>query len=158
VHAAHTQYGEACRPAYPGRHSPPSLIRDPERRLRVGILSADLRNHAVGFFAESWLASHDRDRFEITCYSTATAHDAVSARLKAHVAAWREVSHLTIPDLAALIRRDRTDILLDLSGHTAGHRLPVMHLRPRARARHLFRLSQYHRRPRLRLAHRGQLD
>jgi predicted O-linked N-acetylglucosamine transferase (SPINDLY family) len=104
--------------------------RDPERRLRVGYVSPDLRRHPVGFFLEPVLAEHDREAFEIYCYSDALRADATTTRLAGLAA--RFVDSATWPDqkLAEQIAADEVDILVDLAGHTARHRLLVFARRP----------------------------
>ncbi|MFN0133858.1 MAG: hypothetical protein ACKVW3_15185 [Phycisphaerales bacterium] len=126
--AAHREYGELLEALVP---SPPRRVLDPDsdRRLRLGFLSPDLREHAVGFFAEPLIVALDRDRFEITCFHTGPSTDAASERIKASGVAWREVRRLDARALAEAIARDRIDVLVELSGHTEGHRLEAMHLR-----------------------------
>jgi protein O-GlcNAc transferase len=97
----------------------------PDRRLKVGYLSPNFRDHAVTYFFESVLACHDRSRIEAFCYSDARQADAYTARLKQASAAWRDCAALTDDALTALIAADRIDILVDLTGHTEGHRLLV---------------------------------
>jgi predicted O-linked N-acetylglucosamine transferase (SPINDLY family) len=111
--------------------SPPPLVdRTPERRLRVGYVSADFRTHPVGCYVEPLLAGHDRARFEVSCYANVARPDAVTRRLQGLADHW--VSLLGIPDAAAAerIRQDRIDILVDLAGHTSGNRLLVFARRP----------------------------
>jgi len=110
------------------RRSPPP--RDAERRLRVGYVSPDLRRHPVGFFLEPVLASHDRDGFEIFCYSDALRPDETTARLAGLSASF--VDSATWPDarLAQQIAADEVDVLVDLAGHTARNRLLVFARRP----------------------------
>jgi protein O-GlcNAc transferase len=104
--------------------------RDPERRLRVGYVSPDLRRHPVGFFLEPVLAQHDREAFEIYCYSDARHPDETTARLASLSA--RFVDSAPWPDarLAEQIAQDEVDILVDLAGHTARNRLLVFARRP----------------------------
>jgi predicted O-linked N-acetylglucosamine transferase (SPINDLY family) len=104
--------------------------RDPQRRLRIGYVSADLRQHPLGFFLEPVLESHDRTHFEITCYSGVVKPDAVTERLRARSDHWIEALAFNDEALAETIRSDRIDILVDLSGHTAGHRLLAMARKP----------------------------
>jgi len=101
-----------------------------ERQLRIGYVSADFRAHAVARFIEPVLRHHDRCRFQIFCYSNVSVPDAKSAELEG--LADRFVNIAGVPDQAAqeLIRRDRIDILVDLSGHTAGNRLPLFARKP----------------------------
>jgi len=104
--------------------------RDPERRLRVGLVSADLRTHPVGFFLDGLLQHHDRAGFEIVCYSNGGRADAVTKRLRDNSAAWRSLVGIADRDAATMVRRDGIDILVDLAGHTAKNRLPLFAHRP----------------------------
>jgi Flp pilus assembly protein TadD len=100
--------------------------RDPERRLRVGYVSADFRRHAVGLFLMPLLQEHDRQRFEIYCYSSVAAPDSFTARFRSLAGAnWRDIRRMDDGAAANLIRRDEIDILVDLGGHTGGNRLLV---------------------------------
>ncbi len=110
--------------------APYANTREPGRRLRIGYLSADLRGHTVAYYLAPILAHHDRERHSIHCYSNSRAADGVTARLRGHVDGWRDVAGLTDGELAAAIRADGIDILIDLSGHTAGNRLGAVALRP----------------------------
>lgn len=100
------------------------------RRIRVGYVSADFQQHAVSFFAAPVLAAHDLKRFEITCYSNGRKSDTVTRRLHGLVEHWRDISRMEDAAVAALVRRERIDILVDLGGHTAGNRLLVFARRP----------------------------
>jgi predicted O-linked N-acetylglucosamine transferase (SPINDLY family) len=105
--------------------------RDPERRLRIGYISPDFRHHATavgGTF--SLLANHDHREFEVYCYSGVLHPDAVTERLRGHADAWRETAGLSHQRLADLVREDRIDILVDLTMHMAGSRLPVFARKP----------------------------
>jgi len=106
--------------------------RTPHRRLRIGYVSPDLRDHVVGRFLEPLLSAHDHNAVEIFCYACHNAHrdSAQTSRLRAHADVWRNVARLTDPQLAELIRADRIDLLVDLAGHTANHRLLVFARRP----------------------------
>ncbi|MBF0128938.1 MAG: tetratricopeptide repeat protein [Alphaproteobacteria bacterium] len=103
---------------------------DPERRLRVGYLSPDFRDHAASYFMEPVLAHHDRDRFEVVCYAVGKQRDHVTERMKGYGPVWREVESLSDPALAALIRDDGIDILVDCAGHSHGNRLGMFALQP----------------------------
>jgi protein O-GlcNAc transferase len=104
--------------------------RDAERRLRIGYVSADFRNHPVGYFLARALAARDRATADVCCYADQLADDAMTARLRDHADQWRNIFGLSDADAAALIRRDAIDILVDLAGHTANNRLPMFALRP----------------------------
>jgi protein O-GlcNAc transferase len=109
------------------RHSNPP---DPERPLRVGLVSGDLATHAVARFLEAPLAQIDPSRIELFAYATRNRSDAVTQRLQAIIPNWRLAARLSDDRLAEAILEDRIDILLDLSGHSAGHRLRVFARRP----------------------------
>ncbi len=103
---------------------------DPERPIRIGYLSADLYGHAVSYFIEPALRHHDTEKFEIFCYASVTTPDGITERLKTYTNTWRSIAHLNDTEAADLIRSDKIDILVELGGHTAGHRLPIMALKP----------------------------
>jgi predicted O-linked N-acetylglucosamine transferase (SPINDLY family) len=96
-----------------------------DRPLRVGYVSADLRDHPVGHFFERVLDNHDRARFEPFLYSDVRFPDALTARLRESAAGWREIARMRHEDVVRLIQGDRIDILVDLSGHTGTNRLAV---------------------------------
>jgi protein O-GlcNAc transferase len=94
---------------------------DPERVMRVAILSADLRLHSCAFFLEGWLPHLDPGQVALHLYSTTREPDGVSGRFRA-MAPWRDVSRAAPADLAAAARADAIDILIDANGWTApGH-------------------------------------
>jgi predicted O-linked N-acetylglucosamine transferase (SPINDLY family) len=101
-----------------------------ERALRIGYVSADLRDHPVAYFLESVLAASDRTAFEIACYSNLRTEDATTARLRRSVDHWRPIAGESHEAVAAAIRNDEIDILVDLSGHTTGNRLMVFAQKP----------------------------
>jgi predicted O-linked N-acetylglucosamine transferase (SPINDLY family) len=93
------------------------------RRLRIGYVSPDFRNHPVGRFALPLLEQHDRERFEIICYSGVTSSDSVTERFRGLAGKWRDTVGLSDARLDEMIREDGVDILVDLAMHTAGNRL-----------------------------------
>ena len=130
IFAEHCRWDEAhARPLAPGLAAHANLP-DPERRLRVGYVSPDFREHAVASFFENLLAAHDRDRVEVFCYDDVRAEDAVTLRLQKHAACWRKIRGVSDAQVAELIREDRIDILVDLAGHTSRHRLLVFARQP----------------------------
>lgn len=103
---------------------------DPERRLRIGYVSADFRAHPVAKFIEPLLAAHDHTRFEVIAYANLKQTDAVTDRLRGYFDHWCDILNLSDDDAAARIRDDRIDILIDLIGHTADNRLLVFARKP----------------------------
>jgi protein O-GlcNAc transferase len=90
-----------------------------KRKLRIGYVSGDFRDHPVSYFFEPLLEHHRRDLFEISLYSSTAKPDFLSRRLRKRADRWREVAEASDQELAQTIRRDRIDILVDLSGHTS---------------------------------------
>jgi protein O-GlcNAc transferase len=99
-------------------------------RLRIGYVSPDLRDHPVGRYVLPLFEHHDRERFEIVCYSGVARPDWITARLRALAGEWRHTAGVSDVRLAEMIREDRVDILVDLAMHTAGNRLPVFAREP----------------------------
>ncbi|MFT3817079.1 MAG: tetratricopeptide repeat protein [Rubrivivax sp.] len=130
--AAARRFGAAAAArAQPFRHPSGAAAADPQRRLRIGLLSGDLRAHPVAWFLESVLAQWSRrPTLELWAYATQPQADAVTQRLRACCAQWRQVEALDDPALAAAIHADGIDVLIDLSGHTRHNRLPVLAWRP----------------------------
>ena len=102
----------------------------PTRRLRIGYVSPDFRDHVVGRTMLPCFEAHDRERFDIFCYSGYSGSDAITARYRALASGWCETPTLSDAQLVEQIRRDRIDILVDLALHTAFNRLPVFALGP----------------------------
>ncbi len=105
---------------------------DPDRRLRVGLVSGDLGEHPVGYFLENVLAALASANLELFAYETFKRKGKLNRRLRSIIPHWREasVSSLTDQALARRIRQDSVDILIDLAGHTAHNRLPVFAWKP----------------------------
>ena len=110
---------------YPAPASMPVHDPDPARRLRVGYVSPDFRRHSVAFFLAPFIGAHDREAVEVFCYADVLKPDEVTARLQAGADHWRAVHGWSDERLAAQIKADRIDILVDLAGHTQGNRLHV---------------------------------
>jgi predicted O-linked N-acetylglucosamine transferase (SPINDLY family) len=112
----------------PGRAFPDRDL-NPNRRLRVGYVSADFHNHSVAKFIEPLLAAHDPGQVEVVAYAQGLV-DETTHRLRAAAHAWHDTRTLDDGALAARIARDRIDILVDLGGHTGHNRLLCFARRP----------------------------
>lgn len=101
-------------------------------RLRIGLVSADLYNHPVGYFLESLLRELDKDRVEVFVYANRPEYrnDAMSMRLRSHCASWKSIHGASDAAAAATIHADGIHILIDLAGHTGDTRLPVFAYKP----------------------------
>lgn len=104
----------------------PPLI---DRPLRIGYVSADLCQHTVGLFVKDVLKAHDRSQVQVFVYSSGTVKDWVTDEVRT-ACTFRDVSTLDDAALVAQIRNDGIDVLVDLSGHTAGSRLTAFAHRP----------------------------
>ena len=109
---------------------PPLKSAERNHKLRIGYVSPDFVTHSVAFFIETILCEHDREKFEIFCYSNNAASDRTTERLKSLSVQWRDIYALSDSQAAELIRRDQIDILVELAGHTAGNRLLLMNEKP----------------------------
>jgi predicted O-linked N-acetylglucosamine transferase (SPINDLY family) len=103
---------------------------NPERRLRVGYVSPDFREHPIGFILMPLLSNHDRHQVEIYCYSGVLRPDRVTERFRSYADVWRNTVGLADGSLAERIRADRIDVLIDLNLHIAGSRLLTFARRP----------------------------
>lgn len=99
-------------------------------KLRIGYVSADFNNHSVASFIEPVLKGHDKDRFDVYCYYNNFIVDEVTLRFMSMVKNWVPCKGMADVELASRIQADRIDILVDLSGHTSGNRLPVFARKP----------------------------
>ena len=123
IHARHREFARrfeqpllAARPAF-------ANPRDPERRLKIGYVSPDLRANVVGHYMQPILENHDRARFEVYGYFCGANADGVTRRIAALVDHWHDVHALADDALVALVREHGIDILVDLCGHSPGNRV-----------------------------------
>ena len=130
VFLAHKAFGEQAEARFGAHVMPPANDRDPGRRLRVGVVSGDFRDHPVARFLEPVWRELDASQVQLIAYDTNPAADAMAQRLRALADAWTDVSTLSDDALAARIRTDGIDILIDHSGHTARNRLGVFARKP----------------------------
>jgi len=100
------------------------------KRLKVGLVSGDLRNHVVGNFLEGVLCQLDPTHIELIGYPTHHIEDSLTARIRPCFSSWKPIYGLSDKEAANLIHSDEVHILLDLSGHTGHNRLPVFAWKP----------------------------
>ncbi len=103
---------------------------DPDRRVRIGYVSADFRRHSVAHTFEAIMAHHDAQAVEVFAYGNAPRRDAVTERIARGVSCFRDVFGYGTQQLAELIERDKIDILVFLGGLTDGHRMDICAHRP----------------------------
>jgi predicted O-linked N-acetylglucosamine transferase (SPINDLY family) len=100
--------------------------QEPDKKLRVGFISPDLRHHSVAFFLKPLLQNLDPSRVQTLLYHCHHTEDATSAALRKLASKWTNLNGVEDDAAAALIQRDAPDILIDLAGHSAMNRLPLM--------------------------------
>ena len=109
---------------------PHANAAEPERRLRIGYVSADFREHPVARFMLPLLREHDRRQFEVFAYSDVAAPDPVTGMVRRHVDQWRDVATLGDAQLAEAVRADGIDVLVDLAAHSGHNRMLTFARKP----------------------------
>jgi predicted O-linked N-acetylglucosamine transferase (SPINDLY family) len=127
--AEHRRWAERHAAAFgtPSRHA---NYPDPARRLRIGYVSPDLHYHPAAFFLMPVLEHHDPAGVEVFCYAEVPLADPVTERMRRAAQHWRDTPGLSDEELAARIRADGIDVLVDLCGHLADNRLLTFARRP----------------------------
>lgn len=119
----HRTLGSELEAAVPALRLPP---RDPRKpRLRLGLVSGDLRAHPVTLFLLPVLERLTRERFEVFCYSSTASQDELTSRVRALSDRWIEAAGWTDARLTETVAADAIDILIDLGGHSGEVRLGV---------------------------------
>ncbi|HXE54825.1 MAG TPA: hypothetical protein VN541_17525, partial [Tepidisphaeraceae bacterium] len=103
---------------------------NPDRRLRIGYVSPHLSSHVVGLYFLPLIANHDHTRFEIFCYSDLPRPDAMTERIKSHADHWRTTCGTSDEQFCDLVRRDRIDLLIDLTMHMDENRMLAFARKP----------------------------
>lgn len=131
VFAEHLRFGQQFEAPLMGDWPRHANARDPERRLRIGFLSADFNNHALAHFVIPVMEHLARSpRLELFAYYNSPLDDFVTERVRGLMRTWRHVVKLTQEDLAQQIMDDGIDIMIDLSGHTGNNRMLALARKP----------------------------
>jgi predicted O-linked N-acetylglucosamine transferase (SPINDLY family) len=112
------------------RRQPPKRSLDPNKRLIVGYVAAEFRQHSAGLSLLPLLRHHDRKDFEIICYYSWPGEDEYTAKFKELADVWVDAWDMSDDELSDRIEADRVDILIDVSGHTTGNRLKIFAMKP----------------------------
>jgi predicted O-linked N-acetylglucosamine transferase (SPINDLY family) len=129
IFAAHREWNDRHAAAFK-TFMPHPNDRNPDRRLKIGYVSPDFRDHVVGRNLFPLFQKHDRSQFEIHCYANVLKPDSLTARYRAFSDNWRSIVGNTDEQVAELVRRDQIDILIDLSLHTENTRLMIFARKP----------------------------
>ena len=100
--------------------------QEPDKKLRVGFISPDLRHHSVAFFLKPLLENLAPSRVQMLLYHCHHTEDATSTALRKLASKWTNLNGVEDDAAATLIQRDAPDILIDLAGHSAMNRLPLL--------------------------------
>lgn len=132
VGAANREYGELMRRRFAGQQDRGhGNARDPGKTLRVGFVSGDLRSHAAAkFFLPVMRELSRREDMVCVAYCNNEIHDEVTREFQDLFPLWRGIRDMSVQAMLNLVQSDGIDILVDLSGHTRGHRLDVFAARP----------------------------
>lgn len=130
IHAEHLRWNRVHAESLRKSIQPHTNNRDPDRRLRIGYVSADFRNHSVSRFLLPLFRNHDHEAYEIICYSDVTNRDGMTDALRGCADEWHNIVGRTDERVADRIRQDQIDILVDLAGHTGGNRLRIFARKP----------------------------
>ena len=118
------RFGELCTQKAQDSASQWCEVAEPQR-LRIGLVSGDIREHPVGYFLEGVVTQLDSSRIELVALNTQHFEDGLTRRMRPSFQQWHCISGLSDPAAAAMIRGLGLHIAVDLSGHTAGNRLPL---------------------------------
>ena len=130
IHGEHAEWERRHGEPRQRFQQPHTNMPDPTRRLKIGYVSPDLREHPIGHLLLPVLLCHDHEQYQITCYAEVAQPDVISERLRAKADLWRDTSGSTEEALAELVREDGIDILVDLALHTGGNRLTMFAHKP----------------------------
>ena len=123
------RYGQIASAKVGKRYTKWAVDKRPQR-LRIGFVSADFRNHPVGYFLENVLAQLASTAVELIAYPTFHKSDELTVRIKPYFSAWKPLYGMSDEAAARLIHDDKIHILVDLSGHTQHNRLPLFAWKP----------------------------
>jgi predicted O-linked N-acetylglucosamine transferase (SPINDLY family) len=126
----HFKWGDATMALYgmnPCAIEPPTVYK---KKLRIGYMSGDYKAHSCSHFMAPVIGHHHAERVDVFCYMTERANDQITMQFRRDAPHWRNVSSLIDQDVIKLIQEDEIDILVDLSGHTSGSRLPIFAAKP----------------------------
>jgi predicted O-linked N-acetylglucosamine transferase (SPINDLY family) len=128
--AEHADYQRRLGAPLRGTWRPHANDRDPDRPLRLGLVSPDFGRHPVGYLLVGAVEALAQRPGAVVCYSNRRITDDLTARFRAAAAAWRDTAGLPDEALAEQVRADGIDVLIDLAGHTAGNRLLTFARKP----------------------------
>ena len=125
------RWGKYVEKQADGARIPVSAKRPGHEKLRIGILSSDLRAHSIAKFLLPLMENYDRDRFEFFCYAPYRVEgDPTQPRFMEYADKFTFISNMTGWEIASTIREDGIDILIELNGFTQGSRIAALAYKP----------------------------
>ncbi|KAJ9184519.1 hypothetical protein P3X46_004234 [Hevea brasiliensis] len=126
---AHRDWGRRFMRLYP-QYTSWDNPKDPERPIVIGYVSPDYFTHSVSYFIEASLVYHDYANYKVVVYSAVVKADAKTNRFREKVlkkgGVWRDIYGIDEKKVASMVREDKVDILVELTGHTANNKLGMM--------------------------------
>jgi predicted O-linked N-acetylglucosamine transferase (SPINDLY family) len=129
LRAMHKEWGDRFAARFKSQWPDHKNKRTADRQLRIGYVSGDFRHHVVSYWTKHVLAAHRRENVEVFCFAN-NKEDDYSSQIKESADHWISILDTSDADAARLIQEAKIDILVDLSGHTGGHRLCLMARKP----------------------------
>ena len=127
----HREWGIHITKRAADQRLPDPVPRRDGGKLRIGLLSSDLKSHSVAKFVRPIIDNYDHERFELHCYTPRDEpDDPVQKRISGQVDAFNSVMNWTDEEIARKIREDGVDILFELNGFTLDSRVSVLAHRP----------------------------
>ena len=114
----------------PDKLCAPFVYDSNAKKIKIGFVSADFRQHPVGYFLRDAIKELKKKNLELIAYSNNKKKDSLSFELQSHFNNWYEISDINDLDLINQIRNDGVHILFDLSGHSSNNRLPIFINKP----------------------------
>nr|GLL46184.1 probable UDP-N-acetylglucosamine--peptide N-acetylglucosaminyltransferase SPINDLY [Ipomoea trifida] len=133
LYEAHRDWGRRFMRLFP-QYTSWDNPKDPERQLIIGYVSPDYFTHSVSYFIEAPLTYHDYANYKLVIYSAVVKADAKTNKFRDRVlkkgGVWRDIYGIDEKKVASMVREDKVDILVELTGHTANNKLGMMACRP----------------------------
>jgi len=112
------------------RLPPAEVDKNPEKKLHIGYVSGDLKNHPIAYFLKNVLANRDKENFAVYLYNNTLVEDEYTKELRKLSDGERKIAALSDEEAVKIVQSDKIDILIDLSGHTADNRLSLFARKP----------------------------
>jgi predicted O-linked N-acetylglucosamine transferase (SPINDLY family) len=130
IFSEHMRLGKQVSRPFSSHYSSFSNDNSPDRKLRIGYISPDFRQHSVAYYIEPVIKEYDPERFEVFCYTSGHVQDEVTERIRNYADHWRDITRLNDNEAVRLIHEDKIDILVDLAGHTGSNRILLFARKP----------------------------